>query len=99
MDNHFVGMAEESFSYVEFEATRHTKIDEINNNLGDADRRFLISFKEGNPAWAEFGFEEFEPFPAVQWKLRNIRNLRATKPAKHQEHLQALKDILEHTTL
>lgn len=97
MNNHFVGIAEEPFSYDEFEATRHTLIEKVNTELEDADRRFLISFKEGNPAWTKFGFEEFEQFPAMQWKLQNIRKQRATKPAKHQEQLEALKDRLDNT--
>ena len=94
MANHFVGMTEEPFSYDQFEETRRTLIENINVGLTKGDRSFLISFKEGEPSWAEFGYAEFEKFPALQWKLRNIRKLKESNPAKHAEQLAALKERL-----
>ena len=94
MANHFAGMAEEPFSYDEFEETRRVLIHEINTGLEEVERQFLIGFKDGVPAWVESGFEEFEQFPAVQWKLRNIRKLKEANPCKHGEQLAALRDRL-----
>ena len=94
MANHFAGMTEEPFSYDEFEETRRALIEEINAGLTEGDRSFLISFKEGAPAWAEFGYAEFEKFPALQWKLQNVRKLKESNPAKHGEQLAALKERL-----
>ena len=95
MINHFAGMTEDPFSYDEFEETRRALIKEINAGLTENDRDFLISFKEGEPAWAKFGYAEFEKFPALQWKLQNIIKLKETNPAKHAEQLAALKDRLQ----
>jgi len=92
--NHFIGMTEEPFSYDQFEETRHVLIEKINAGLAEDDRSFLVSFKEGKPAWAEFGYAEFEKFPALQWKLQNIRKLRESNPAKHGEQLAALRERL-----
>lgn len=94
--NHFSGMAGEPFSYYEFEETRRALIEAVNASLTESDRRFLISFKECNPAWAESGFAEFERFPALQWKLQNIRKLKTLNPAKHAEQLAALAEKLRH---
>jgi predicted nucleotidyltransferase component of viral defense system len=94
LENHFAGMAEEPFSYDEFEEARRILIEKINSDLAETDRRFLISFKDGEPAWNEYGFAEFEKFPAVQWKLQNIRKLKASNPAKHREQLEALRSRL-----
>ena len=99
LENHFVGMTEEPFSYEEFEETRLTLIETIHADLKEAECRFLISFKEGDPAWTEYGFAEFEKFPAVQWKLRNIRRLKETNPSKHRDQLKALKEILDRKAL
>ncbi len=96
LENHFVGMSKEPFRYVEFEDTRNTLIENIAAGLEQADRQFLISFAEGNPAWSEYGFDDFEKFPAVQWKLQNIQKLKAVNPAKHQDQLEALKKTLNH---
>ena len=94
LENHFAGMSEEPFIYAAFEATRRTLIDTINADLEQNDRLFLISFKQGDPAWAKYGFDDFEKFPAVQWKLQNIRKLKEINPSKHRDQLQALKEKL-----
>jgi predicted nucleotidyltransferase component of viral defense system len=95
MVNHFAGMTEEPFSYDQFEETRRILIQEINAGLTSDDCVFLISFKEGEPAWKKFGYAEFEKFPAPQWKLQNIRRLKETNPAKHAEQLAALEERLK----
>ena len=94
LKNHFSGMTEEPFSYDEFEDTRRTLIGKIHADLEHADREFLLSFKEADPAWMQYGFEDFEKFPAVQWKLQNIRKLKTTNPSKHQEQLAELRGSL-----
>lgn len=88
MINHFEGMTAEPFSYVEFEATRESLVSTIHNNLTDHDKEFLLSIKDLRPNWAIYDFEQF---PAVQWKLRNLEKLKAQNPTKHQEHFNELK--------
>lgn len=95
MINHFAGMTEDPFSYDEFEETRRVLITVINAGLTENDRDFLIGFKEGQPAWAKFSYAEFEKFPALQWKLQNIRKLKETNSAKHAEQLAALQKRLK----
>jgi hypothetical protein len=90
-------MADEPFSYDQFEETRRILIEKVNAALTESDRQFLISFKECKPAWGEFGYPEFEKFPALRWKLQNIRKLKASNPAKHAEQLAALTERLMRT--
>jgi hypothetical protein len=92
--NHFAGMTEEPFSYEQFEESRRALIEAINAGLTGGDRSFLISFKEGEPEWTAYGYAEFEKFPALQWKLQNIRKLKESNPAKHGEQLATLKERL-----
>jgi len=94
LTNHFVGMTDELFSYEEFEDTRRALIETVTTKLDESDRSFLISFKDCEPRWTEYGFDDLERFPAVQWKLQNIRKLKASKPDKHQEQLERLKERL-----
>jgi predicted nucleotidyltransferase component of viral defense system len=96
MTNHFVGMTEEPFSYDQFEETRHALIKQVNTGLTASDRSFLIGFKEGTPRWD--GYVEFEKFPALQWKLLNIKKLKETNPVKHGEQVAALKERLKKST-
>ena len=40
------------------------------------------------PNWVLY---DFERFPAVQWKLRNLEKLKAQNPTKHQAQYDELK--------
>ena len=92
--NQFLGMTNEPFTYDEYDETRTKLIQVINKNLGEKDKIFLISFKEGLPDWNIDAFVDFRKFPAIQWKLQNIQKLKQQNPQKHKIQLDALKRIL-----
>jgi predicted nucleotidyltransferase component of viral defense system len=89
MENQFEGMSAEPFSYDEYEAIRGGLIDTINQSLTAQDREFLLGFKNLAPRW---DIHDFERFPAVQWKLQNLRILKEQNPGKHAEQYQALRE-------
>lgn len=91
MVNQFEGMSEEPFSYEAFELTRERLIETIHASLTDEDMAFLLSVKNVEPDWSIY---DFEKFPAVQWKLKNLKKLKDANPEKHKEQYQALKDKL-----
>jgi len=88
MANHFEGMSGEDFSYEEFESTRDTLISTISECLTENDKKFLLSIKNTEPDWSGYNFERF---PAVQWKLQNIKKLKNENPEKLAEQYEALK--------
>ncbi len=89
MVNQFDGMSDEPFTYEDFETTRSLLIQTIHKNLTDTDKEFLLSFENGTPDWSLYNFEEF---PAVQWKLQNVRKLKHTNTEKHSEQHEELKN-------
>ena len=89
--NQFEGMSGEVFSYTEYEATRPKLIEAIHASLTDEDRMFLLSVKNLTPEWS---IHDFERFPAIQWKLQNLRRLKEINPQKYLEHYEALKQKL-----
>ena len=91
MENHFAGMARESFTYEDFESTREKLISIIRSILTKDDKEFLISFKAGEPDWSLNSFSEFKDYPAINWKLQNIRYLKINFPDKYQQQLELLK--------
>ena len=93
-ETQFAGMTLEPFSYEDFEATRERLVQELHAGFTDTDRRFLLSFKSGNPDWSLYPNERLKDLPAVQWKFRNIQTLRTHNPDKHAEQLKALEDRL-----
>lgn len=90
-ENQFEGMSAEPFSYEEYESTRTLLAAEISRSLTNADKEFLIGFKNLEPDWRIY---DFENFPSVQWKLHNIKNLKESNPNKHHEQLELLKRVL-----
>ena len=87
----FVGMTEESVTLAELEAAREAIIAEMVAAMPDDHRRFLISFKQGEPAWELLGIPEAQHLPAVMWKQRNLAKL---PDAKRAELTEALERVL-----
>lgn len=55
------------------------------------DKNFLLSIEEGKPDWSIYNFQDF---PAVQWKLKNIEKLKSTNLVKHRIQIDVLKAAL-----
>lgn len=91
MENQFAGMSDIPFAYADFEQTRELLIQTVRNSLTPRDKAFLLSFKNCKPDWSIYNFERF---PAVQWKLQNLRKLKDNNPDKHTEHYNALAEKL-----
>ena len=92
LETQFAGMAVEAFTYEQFEKTREELVRIINRSLTAEDRRFLLSVKGLTPDWTIY---EFERFPAVAWKLRNLQTLKAANPAKHSALYRLLEQTLD----
>ena len=92
LENHFSGMSSEAFTYQDFEETRTKLLSTIDEHLTDEDRTFILSIKGLEPDWSRY---DFEKFPAVQWKLLNLRRLKDSNPNKYLEQYEALKSKLE----
>ncbi|MDR1132977.1 MAG: nucleotidyl transferase AbiEii/AbiGii toxin family protein [Synergistaceae bacterium] len=90
----FSGMSGIPFTYSDYIATRSKLFYAILKSLSEKDRRFLISFKKGEPDWKLLGVEGASKLPAVHWKLQNIRRLIEISPRKHRDHLEKLQVIL-----
>lgn len=90
-DSQFKGMTNLSINLAELEETRRILVDLIKDRLTDAQRKFLLSFKQGEPEWPLLSMPGAEYLPAVQWKLINIRRMTKTK---HAEAVEKFKKIL-----
>ena len=52
------------------------------------EREFLISIKEGQPAWGKLNIPGIELLPGIQWKLANIGRMEKKKQAEMLEKLK-----------
>lgn len=81
----------------EFEDTRARLIADVNALMTDADKRFLVSFEKGTPAWDGYEFEYLKEYPSVKWKLLNLAKLAKQNPQKLEEEAAKLEEIFKTT--
>lgn len=90
-ESEFAEMTETAVGYDSLVAARERLIGELKASLTADEKQFLISVKEGKPAWPLLGLKGVERLPAVQWKLKNIDKI---SPDKKKELLSKLKEKL-----
>jgi predicted nucleotidyltransferase component of viral defense system len=75
----FEGMTKASVTLHELLHARETLIADIVGNMPPDHRRFLVSFKRGEPEWALLNVPVAEMLPAVQWRAENLAKLSQQK--------------------
>lgn len=93
-ENDFAGMTRDNISYDELIAARDQLIKTINETLTKNEREFLLSLKMGEPNWELLTLLNANQFPAMQWKLQNIRILKENNPIKHRALTEQLRNVL-----
>ena len=68
----------------------------VRQSIYSLDKQFLLSIKNLNPDWSLY---DFERFPAVQWKIRNLEKLKMQNPKKYQKQQDLLKEYLENSKI
>ena len=82
-------MTEEPFGYDDFESTREKLVQVVNQGLTEQDKAFLLSVVELSPDWSTYNFQQF---PSVLWKMRNLQKLKDSNPEKWKAQLEKLKE-------
>ncbi len=93
LQNQFQGMTDVPFEYSDFETSRIELIEQVNQNLTNADKEFLLSFESGNPDWGKCCAGDLSDYPSIQWKLKNILALKKTNPLKFREGIWKLEQF------
>jgi hypothetical protein len=75
----FEGMTEAPVTLHELLHARETLIADMVGNMPLDHRRFLVSFKAGEPEWALLNVPGAETLPAVQWRAQNLAKLSQQK--------------------
>jgi len=92
-EKEFAGMVANEVELDELLITRERLIRTINENISDNEKKFLISFKEGEPKWDLLGVEGVSELPSIKWKLINIGKMSSSK---HNEAITKLKKALKY---
>lgn len=84
----FSGMSLEPVTLEDLENVRRALFAIVREKLTGDQRRFLLTFKSGDPDWTLLGLAGVERLPSVQWKLQNVRRMDAVKREKALESLR-----------
>ncbi len=93
-ENEFLQMAEIDVSLDELIAVRERLIADINAQMTDDERQFLLSVKNRKPNWILLGMHDpglVAELPSVKWRLLNLAKL---SDAKHQLAYATLEAVL-----
>lgn len=88
-ESEFKEMTDEPVEYEALIDARERLIAQLKTGLTAAEKIFLLSVKEGRPAWPLLGLAGVERLPAVQWKLKNIGKMAAAKKDEQFGKLRA----------
>jgi len=92
-EQQFKGMSQTCFTYDDYANTRGLLIKTINECLSETDKRFLLSFNLLEPDWSVY---DFENFPSIKWKLKNLETLKQNNSDKYETQLNQLNDVLNY---
>lgn len=93
-ENQFSGMTSIPFTYEDYTHTRKQLLEIITKKLTEKDKKFLLSFEQGEPDWKLFPIHVLKELPAIQWKLVNIDKFKKENPKKHLQMIENLKSTL-----
>lgn len=88
----FQGMSGKPLKLTELVTAREQLIHQINNDLTENERKFLLSVKMGEPEYSLIDIPNIEKLPAIQWKLQNINKM---EKLKHQSAVEELRKVLK----
>ncbi len=78
-ESDFDEMASTPITYEELESVRKKYFHLAKTMLDPQEKQFLLSLKSGEPQWDLLGILNVEKFPALQWKLANIKKMDVEK--------------------
>lgn len=90
----FMQMSQINVPLEQLEEARENLIYQINADMTENEKKFLLSFKNKNPDWHLIGMENIEVIanlPSVRWKMKNLEQMPIQK---HKEAFEKLKNIL-----
>lgn len=88
----FAQMAEIEVSLQELLSVRKKLIADINKEMTDSERKFLLSVKNKTPDWALLGLDAalVSELPSVKWRLINLNKMSENKHVTAYKNLKAV---------
>jgi len=90
-ENEFINMTEMSVSLDSLIDAREKLIKTINLGLTNHEKDFILSVKQGHPDYSLMEFDHLHEFPALNWKVMNIKKMDKNK---HRKMINKLELVL-----
>lgn len=91
----FQGMSDTDFTYEQHIETLKYLIKMVQGYIRENYKNQLLDFVALNADFASFNIQNLEKFPAVKWKLQNLKKLREINLDKFKQEYHSLKKILD----
>jgi predicted nucleotidyltransferase component of viral defense system len=88
--HNFHGMTADPVPLDALIATRERLVRQVQRELDDDERGFLLSLVRAEPDWSLLGIAHLEHLPGVRWKLQNLLQLQKVNAGKFAEQTDAL---------
>lgn len=88
--HNFAGMTAEPVPLDALLAAQERMVRELQQELDDNERRFLLSLVAVTPDWSLLGIAHLEHLPGIRWKLHNLSKLQKTNAKKFAEQADVL---------
>lgn len=89
-EHNFLGMTSEAVALESLLEARERLLQELQQGLDEAERKFLLSMASGAPEFRLLGIDHLEQLPAIRWKVLNLEKLRRTNAGKFSAQIDAL---------
>lgn len=93
-ETEFKQMAEVDVPLKQLEEARENLIHQINSQITDNEKKFILSFKNKTPDWSLMEMDNVEAIsnlPSVRWKMINLQQIPLQK---HKEAFEKLHQVL-----
>jgi hypothetical protein len=90
-EREFSGMTVSAVTLDSLLEVRNRLLRELPHSLDEDERNFLRSLVRAEPDYALLGFANLDSFPALRWKLDNLRRLRERDHRRFDEQAEALE--------
>ncbi|MFV8327315.1 nucleotidyl transferase AbiEii/AbiGii toxin family protein [Flavobacterium sp. ZS1P14] len=90
----FMQMAQVDIPLEQLEEARENLIEQINSQMTENEKKFLLSFKNKTPDWSLMEMDNVQAIanlPSVRWKMINLEQMPLQK---HKEAFEKLNEIL-----
>lgn len=95
MENQFAGMTNIPFDYSMFEDWRSRLVKEINEQMSQADKKFLVDFESLSVDWEVSPYGYMHHYPSVRWKIENLEKLKKQNPTKLKREADRLCEVFD----